>query len=132
MRVRVLGARPLPDAIRDLASRVARPVKEPIAVYRRAIPYWQERGWVQKGDYYTGNYQTPYGAFQGSARQISGRLEFALKNPPAELAAHGHWSCFREMRDGWYSVHMSIRPKDLSAGIMAIEQLLREALSGKG
>ncbi len=128
MRVTVLGTRPLTTAIRDLASRVARPVQEAVAVQRRAIPYWQERGWTQQGNVFTGNYQTPFGVFQGSARETSGRIEFALKDPPPELEHHTHWTCFRRLQNGWWTVHMAVRPKELSAGILAIEGLLAEAI----
>jgi hypothetical protein len=92
------------------------------------IPYWQERGWSIEGNAYSGNYQTPYAAFQGWIEpETSGRNNFYLHSPSAEIRRHSHWTCFQHRGNDWYLVHMSREPKDVSSGIMTIEKLFREA-----
>jgi hypothetical protein len=99
-----------------------------IPVERRQIPYWQERGWTHQGNEYSGSYQTPYVAFQGWIEQErSGHMNFYLHNPSAEIRSHSHWTCFQHRGNDWYLVHMGRQPKDVSSGIMTIEQLIREA-----
>lgn len=92
------------------------------------MPYWQERGWHQRGNTYTGAYQTRHGAFTGEIRQHHGDdIEFFLYQPSQEIQRHSHWTCFQHQRDDWYLVHMGRRPKDVSSGILAIERLITEA-----
>ncbi len=77
---------------------------------------------------YSGNYQTPYGAFQGWIEQErSGRINFYLYNPSAEIRSHSHWTCFQHRGNDWYLIHMGREPKDVSSGIMTIERLIKEA-----
>ena len=99
-----------------------------IHVERRQIPYWQERGWTRQGDTYTGNYQTPFGAFQGWIQtEHSGRASFFLHRPSDEIRNCSHWTCFQKRDQDWYLIHMAREPKDVSSGIMTIERLVREA-----
>ena len=44
-----------------------------------------------------------------------------------EIRSHSHWICFTSRGSDWYAVHMARRPKDVSSGIITIEQLIREA-----
>jgi hypothetical protein len=128
MRIRDLGTRPAPASLRNLFSCVKRGQAPAIAVQRRPIPYWQERGWTLEGNAYAGNYQTRYAAFQGWIEQeTSGRSNFYLHSPSAEIRRHSHWTCFQHRGNDWYLVHMSREPKDVSSGIMTIEKLIREA-----
>jgi hypothetical protein len=128
MRIKDLGTRPAPASLRNLFSRVVRGQGPTIAVQRRQIPYWQERGWTLEGNAYTGSYQTPYVALQGWIEQEnSGRINFYLNSPSAEIRRHSHWTCFQHRGNDWYLVHMSREPKDVSSGIMTIEKLIREA-----
>jgi hypothetical protein len=128
MRIKDLGTRPAPASLRNLFSRVVRGQAPAIAVERRVIPYWQERGWTIEGNAYAGNYQTPYAAFQGWIEpESSGRNNFYLNSPSAEIRRHSHWTCFQHRGNDWYLVHMSREPKDISSGIMTIEKLIREA-----
>ena len=97
-------------------------------VERRQIPYWQERGWTRVGNVYTGNYQTPYGAFQGWIEQDrSGRINFYIYNPSNNIRSHSHWTCFQHRNNDWFLIHMGREPKDVSSGIMTIERLIKEA-----
>ena len=128
MRVKDLGTRPAPASIRELFSRVVRGQRPSIPVQRRQIPYWQERGWTRQGNIYTGNYQTPYGAFQGwIEQQRSGHIDFYLYNPSDEIRRHSHWTCFQHRGNDWYLVHMGRQPQDVGSGIMTIERLITEA-----
>ena len=95
---------------------------------RREISYWQERRWTRDNNTYSGNFQTPYAAFQGwIEEEQSGHINFYLQNPSAEIRRHSHWSCFQHRGDEWYLIHMARQPKDVSSGIMTIEKLIREA-----
>jgi hypothetical protein len=99
-----------------------------VAVQRRQIPYWQERGWLREGNAYRGNYQTSHAVFSGYiVEQRSGHLEFYLYSPSAEIRRHSHWTCFVDRGEDWYAVHMGRQPKDLSSGIITIERLISEA-----
>ena len=128
MRIKDLGTRPAPASLRNLISRVVRGHGPLTQVQRRQIPYWQERGWILDGNAYSGNYQTPYAAFQGWIEQEnSGRSNFYLHNPSAEIRNHSHWTCFQHRGNDWYLVHMAREPKDISSGILTIEKLITEA-----
>lgn len=128
MRVRDLGSRPAPNAIRELFSRMVRGHAPTISVQRREIPYWRERGWTCDGHNYTGSYQTPYAAFQGRIEESwSGGIKFFLYNPSRQIRNHSHWICFAPRGKDWYMVHMARRPKDVSSGILTIERLITEA-----
>ena len=128
MRVKELGSRPVPSTIRDLLSRMVRGRGKTEHVERRQIPYWQERGWVRQGNEYNGAYQTPHGAFIGWIENRGGNsINFFIYNPPDALRGHSHWTCFQERGQGWYVVHMSRRPTDISSGILTIERLITEA-----
>ena len=130
MRVKNLGARPVPASIRELLSRMGRgPQQCPaIPVERREIPFWQEHGWTSKDNTYSGSYQTPYAAFQGwIEEQRSGRTDFYIYNPSPEIRSHSHWTCFQHRGNDWYLVHMAKQPRDISSGIITIEKLLKEA-----
>jgi hypothetical protein len=127
MRVKELGSRPAPAAIREIFSRVVRGHGPAISVKRREIPYWQGRGWKYDGTTYTGSYQTPYAAFQGYIEEHWSGSKFFLFNPSDEIRRHSHWICFSYRGKDWYSVHMARRPKDVSSGILTIERLITEA-----
>jgi len=128
MRVKELGTRHAPSAIREMFSRVVRGHGPSISVVRREIPYWRERGWTRDGNNYTGWYQTPDAAFHGWIEDSwSGNINFFLYNPSAQIRRHSHWSCFAPRDGEWYLVHMARRPKDVSSGILTIERLIREA-----
>ena len=128
MRVKITTSRPVPAALRDLASRLLRGQGAPVSVQRRQVPYWQERGWAQKGNHYTGSFQTRNGAFRGEIVQHSGNdIEFFLYQPSPEIQRHAHWVCFQQRGSDWYLVHMGKRPKDVSSGIITIERLITES-----
>jgi len=128
MRVRIISTRPVPTTIRDLLSRVVRGRGPSVAVQRREIPYWQERGWNRAGNTFTGSYQTRYSAFCGQIVEHSANsIDFYLYQPSEEIRSCSHWACFQHRGNDWYLVHMGRRPKDVSSGILAIERLITEA-----
>lgn len=128
MRLKDLGSRPAPATLRNMFSRIVRGHGPAVSVQRCQIPYWQERGWQQRGNTYTGAYQTRHGAFSGEIRQHHGTdIEFFLYQPSQEIQRHSHWTCFQHHGNDWYLVHMGRRPKDVSSGIMTIERLITEA-----
>jgi hypothetical protein len=96
-------------------------------VGRREIPYWQERGWKRRGQTYEGRYVTPFGAFTGSiSQQSSTDIQFYIQHPPDCIFNSSHATCFQPRSKGWFFVHMSTRPKDVSSGIVTIERLLTD------
>ena len=128
MRIKDLGTRTAPASLRELISRAVRGQTPSIPVQRRQIPYWQERGWKLERNVYSGNYQTPYAAFQGWIEQeSSGHINFFLYKPSEEIQSHSHWTCFQHRGNDWYLIHMGREPKDVSSGIMTIERLIKEA-----
>ena len=128
MRVRDLGTRPAPASIRDLFSRLVRGQGPATVVQRRQIPYWQERGWTQTGNQYSGSYQTPYGAFFGQVTEHrGGHIDFWLYMPSDEIRRSSHWACFQHRGNDWYLIHMARMPRDVSSGIITIERLITEA-----
>ncbi len=128
MRIKDLGSRPAPASLLQLFGRAVRGHGPSITVRRLQIPYWQERGWTRQANEYSGSYQTPYAAFQGWIEQErSGRMNFYLYAPSAEIRGHSHWTCFQHRGNDWYLVHMGKEPKDVGSGIMTIERLITEA-----
>lgn len=128
MRIKDLGSRPAPATLSQFWERARRGPAPAIPVPRRQISYAQERGWTRDGNAYSGNYQTPYAAFQGWIEQErSGHINFFIYDPSAEMRQHSHWTCFQHRGNEWYLVHMARQPKDVSSGIMTIERLITEA-----
>jgi hypothetical protein len=128
VRIKDLGNRPAPASIRDLMSRLVRGHGPLIAVERRQIPYWQERGWTRSGDTYNGAYRTPYAAFYGYIEEhLGGHIDFFLYSPSDEIGRCSHWACFQHRGNDWYLVHMGKEARDVSSGIMTIERLITEA-----
>jgi len=128
VRVRELGNRPAPASVRDLIARLVRGRAPAIRIERRQIPYWLERGWQRSGNAYDGRYQSPHVAFVGHVVEHGrNHIDFYLYAPSPEIQRHSHWACFQDRGEGWYQVHMSRRPADVSSGIITIERLITEA-----
>ena len=105
----------------------------PVRVAPVPRPYWQDAGWSRSGNFYRGNYQTPYGVYQGSIEHRSpSEFVFSILRPPQEVLGSSHGLCFNPRRRGWFEVHMSTRPKDASSGIIAIERLIAECFRNGG
>lgn len=96
-------------------------------------PYWQQMGWIQRGNEYCGEYQ-PLG------RRFSGRIVYLYANrwdffvritkPWPEFENHIKAPCFVLIdTNGWRQVHWRVYPASLDAGIQDIEKTLAEALT---
>ncbi len=97
-------------------------------VERKEIPYWQERGWKPSDDLFEGYFRTRYGSWRGKAEvSPAGNVKMYICEPPKQLKEHDHWVCFNKRPKGWYFIHTVGRLKDVSAGIMQVEQILNEA-----
>ena len=114
-----------PSRVRNgRSSRLVKPVDR---------PYWQLQHWKEAGDRLTGFYRTPYGSYEGYILHPNApRPQFFIKKPPAALKEHPHWICFHSVGKGTYSIHFSPAPPTPDAGILEVEKVLGEALSGKG
>ena len=110
---------------------IRRPRKrKSIAIRPRTAPYWEERGWRLVGTDLVGEYWTPRGSCAGTIRKPrSARPEFFIHNPPTALQNHNHWACFSNVGGGRYSIHFNPHPPFPDAGILAVEQVLAEAMA---
>ncbi len=99
-------------------------------VERQQVPYWQEHGWTKERNRYNGRYNTPYGAFEGCIEERPFGTTFYLHQPSEKLLRSSHGACFQPREDGWHAVHMRIKPRDVSSGIVAIERVISDAYRG--
>jgi hypothetical protein len=108
-------------------------LRRPSLVPRQQIPYWQEHGWKRQGTSFVGKFVTPYGAYTGWISQANPtEIEFYIRHPPSCIFHSSHAACFRPRgTDNWFLVHMSSRVKDISSGILTIEQLINECFKGR-
>ena len=91
-------------------------------------PYWKESGWKELADAYTGQFITDYGRWRGLIHKTYfGNHAFYIFDPPEALRKSDHWTCFGNKGKGKYSIHFSRKPRDLSSGIITIEQLISES-----
>lgn len=92
------------------------------------VNYWQESGWVRRGNCLNGYYRTFYGSFKGIVElKHSGNHRFFIIAPPSELKKHPHWPCFLWRGNGKYVLHFDKLPKNVDEGIIAMEKLIQEA-----
>jgi hypothetical protein len=115
--------------VRRIENRLAFPLAGELCRVRgprKGAPYWQERGWARSNGYLLGRYRAGRSEFDG---RVDGNGQvFMIRHPPRELRSHGHWACFRPQPNGWFTVHFTTVPSDVSSGIMKIERILSEAL----
>jgi len=94
-----------------------------------AVPYWQLRGWRQKGDgLYVGHFRTPFGRHRGTIKFVS-RYNFAfyIEGAPRAILSGPKGACFRPVRPNKFEIHFTIAPRDVNSGIFYVETLLTEA-----
>jgi hypothetical protein len=93
--------------------------------------YWQENGWRKTGNKYRGFFRTKYGAWNGVIiENYHNDHSFYIFTPPDILKKSDHWECFTHKGNGLYSIHFSRKPKDISSGILTVEQLITESFEG--
>lgn len=93
----------------------------------------RQRWWLETGEepVWHGYYRTKYGpSYKGKVENVADP-KFYIQFPkfPPQLKGHRHEPCFRQRNGNWYWVHMSPAPKDIDAGIFAIERTLNDALA---
>jgi hypothetical protein len=95
----------------------------------KATNYWEEQRWQLNGMNLNGYYRTYYGSYKGTIDLFeSGDHQFYIHNPPQQLRRHSHWPCFMFRGNGLYWVHFRIKPKNVDAGIITIERIIRESM----
>lgn len=131
MKVRILSTKEAPSFLRRIMGQVLRGPAPKISIRRSQVAYWQERGWQRQGKDYRGTYQTAYGSFLGLIEEVRpGNYRLYISDPPQELRLHSHWTCFQDLGNGSFRIHMSQMPRDVGSGILGIERLLTEAFEG--
>lgn len=105
-------------------------------VIRRQTSIIAERGWTKKskgklGHEYRGFFHANGERFPGKATVGRSSLEIYIRDLPPELFQHSHADCFMPRSRGWYWVHHT-QPGSLDSGILEIEAILNEALTGTG
>jgi len=120
-----------PPQTSTVSARVG--IRTPIVLRPIDRPYWELRHWQLVGDRLVGFYRTPYGSFEGYILHPQRpRPEFYIIHPPEELKEHRHWICFHSIGGDSYSIHFSPAPENPDAGILEVEKVLGEALTGRG
>jgi len=126
----LVGAREAPPGQRVAETRsqpTSRTVVSPID-----RPYWDLKHWQLKGDQLVGFYRTRYGSYEGCIKHPRfSRPEFYIVEPPEQLRHHPHWICFHSIGGNRYAIHFSPAPPNPDAGILEVEKVLVEALSGQ-
>ena len=103
-----------------------------ISILRSQVPYWQERGWRRAGREYRGTFKTAYGSYLGLIEELRlGNYRLYIYDPPEEMRTHSHWTCFQDLGNGSFRIHMREMPRDVGSGILGIERLLTEAFEGR-
>ena len=93
-------------------------------------PYWQENGWIEKWGQYKGYYKTNYCKCLGLIEEkYKGNYSFFIFDPPKALKQSSHWACFSRKGLGKYSIHFGQKPRDISSGIIIVEQLINASFS---
>jgi len=118
--------------VRNVSARpVLVPVKKRSSLSRRILirphenPYWQEQGWGRVNGKYVGHYNRKY---QGEVVATGGNFQFFIFNPPKGIKRHSHSRCFISRGNGKFFIHFSPpEPDSLDSGILAIENILKEA-----
>ncbi|MCS7222652.1 MAG: hypothetical protein RML36_07890 [Anaerolineae bacterium] len=112
---------------------------EPLVVRPRPAPLWAEKGWRREGNAYHGYFRANGWSWRGRVEvPYPGGYTVYIWDPPiGNLKAmnHPHHPCFMDKtREGFsdrYRVHFHTTPSSLDHIITNIEQILREAMSGK-
>ena len=97
----------------------------------KAEKYWEENGWRLNLNIgrLNGHYRTLYQSFKGKVElDDTGDHRYFIADPPPGLKNHPHGACFMYQGDGWYWVHFNVKPRNVDAGLVSIETILREAM----
>lgn len=96
------------------------------------LPYHLEKGWQKNGRVHEGYYRCRLGAFKGEIEErFNGDFAFFIFDPPQKILSSSHGACFTRAGDNRYHVHFGVNSGDLDSGIMAVERLLYQNLTGR-
>lgn len=106
-----------------------RPQRRRVVVQGKSQPYWKEREWELRGMRLCGFYRTLYGSWEGRIENSPSKIpEFYINNPPYQLREHPKWMCFhQEGLSGWYRVNFMGTKRDVSSGLLEIENMIAES-----
>jgi len=110
-----------------------RPTSRRVCEYRGGfVPLWERMGWNRSGDVYMGSYVVGTKWLEGEIFFRSAwDCAFKVLAPKDVITGCGeHQKCFIPQRRNsasrlrWYEVHFKERPRSISSGIIAIQQML--------
>jgi len=113
-----------------------RPTRRKICKCRGGfVPLWERMGWKRSGDVYMGSYVVGTKWLEGEIFFRSAwDCAFKVLAPKDVITGCGeHRKCFipqgRNSASGlrWYEVHFNERPRSISSGVIAIQQMLSRA-----
>lgn len=93
-------------------------------------PYHILHNWKAYEYGYKGVFHTQFGIWWGAVvKEYNGRFSFYIYEPPLDkIKKHKYGACFSYRGNGWYLFNFIIPPKDISSGILEIENILTESL----
>ncbi|MDP3041767.1 MAG: hypothetical protein Q8N62_03415 [Candidatus Omnitrophota bacterium] len=107
-------------------------VKKVIEVKANPLPYHLEKGWQKIRGVHHGYYRCRLGAFKGEIEERpGGDYKFFIFDPPEEVLNGPHAPCFTHVGNNRHHVHFGVNSEDLDSGIMAVERLLYQNLTGR-
>ena len=96
------------------------------------LPYHLEKGWQKNGRVHHGYYRCRLGAFKGEIEERpGGDYKFYIFDPPQKILTGSHKDCFTNNGGNRYHVHFGVNSENLDSGIMAVERLLYQNLTGR-
>ena len=96
------------------------------------LPYHLEKGWQKIGRVHHGYYRCRLGAFKGEIEERpGGDYKFYIFYPPQKILTGSHKACFTNNGGNRYHVHFGVNSENLDSGIMAVERLLYQNLTGR-
>ena len=122
-----MGIRPLRQPGKPPDRAPKKKIRPRIKGAGREHPYWQEHGWSKSGKGYSGYFATDYGRWIGTIKESYIGNNYFIIDPPDTLLNGSHSACFTHKGKGRYFIHFSRKPKDISSGIITIENLISES-----
>ena len=133
-RARLIRTRRIRHSSHAKKVRVTRAYRRKTAKVTRVSKekeYWQDQGWIRKGDEYRGYFRTELGEWRGLIKACPDEFEVFIFKPPGFLKDSSHEACFLYQSNGWYDVHYPKEPTDVSSAILAVEKVIHNAFDEK-
>jgi hypothetical protein len=104
----------------------------PALIERTIEPLWKDLGFTKSGRRYSGYFKTDDVMVEGYIEQrINGECEphvFLSLDVQRKLNKHPKWACFHSRDEkGWFYLNLIKMPKDPSAAILEVQNILNEA-----